>query len=493
MLARLRGLTTERAATIIVFVLLFAMASRVTVDPDMWWHIRLGQQIFETGDIIYFDTFSHTRSGNVHKNHSWLAQVTMALLWQGSGHLGMTVYVATLATAGMFLIYLTGRGSVYTQGFVLVAGGACAAAFWSPRPQMFTFLFAAALLLLLRRLKRAGGAPLWRLLPLMCLWANSHGGYIVAYIFIVAFLAGECLNHLGTSGETAVAFPALRRLFGYTLLTVALLPLNPLGLDIFVAPVETLAISGMREYIQEWKSPDFAQPVTWSFILLATALIAAVWNGRRKIDFADLLLSGGTMFMALISARHFSLFAIAAVPVITIQLDAALERKGWALWRRRIETPPRIALNLLLIVLVALGATAHVAYVSSRDTVAEALALNYPVKAVEFLNESTLRGKLFNSYNWGGYLILMAPDYPVFIDGRTDLHRDMLADYTAAAFGSPAWTEVFERWDIGIVLIESGGPLAQRLDENEDWRQEYHDELSSIYALARDDSGGNGL
>ena len=487
MSGHLQRLTTERAAAVILFLLLFAMASRAAVDPDMWWHIRLGQQSIETGEYVYADAFSHTQRGSIHKNHSWLAQIVIAHLWRLGGHLGMTVYVAILAMAGMVFVYRAGRGNVYAQCFVLVIGGACAAALWSPRPQMFTFLFAALLLYLLRRYKRNDRTKLSPLLILMWMWANLHGGYVVGYLFIGAILVGELLNRRLVGG--GLDLPRLKRLAGVTLISLALLPLNPLGLDVYRAPIETLGTGGMRQYILEWQSPDFAQPVTWSFILLVLALLAVSWASRLNVDFSDLLLVAGAMCMALYSARHLSLFAIVAVPVITTQLADILERNGWTIPARNSESSLRTVLNLLLIVLVAVGTMAHVAYVASPETVKQALALNYPLGAVNFLRESERSGRLFNSYNWGGYLILNLPTHPVFIDGRADLHRDLLSDYAAAAFGTAGWADVFARHEIDIVVIEADGPLAWRLEETDNWRAVYRDDIASVYTKARIASG----
>ena len=83
----LRQLTTERAAVVIVHLLLLAMASRVAIDSDMWWHLRLGRQVYETGDFVYADSYSHTRAGKLHKNHSglaswyWLPAGARAVIW----------------------------------------------------------------------------------------------------------------------------------------------------------------------------------------------------------------------------------------------------------------------------------------------------------------------------------------------------------------------------------------------------------------------------
>lgn len=405
----------------------------------------------------------------------------MFLIWQAGGHLGMTLFTAVLAVAGMHVAYRAGRGSIYMQGFVLVLGAACAAAFWSPRPQMFTFLGASIVLYALRRLQQRGDAPLWPLPLIMWVWGNLHGGFIVGYLFIGGFLLGEWLKHAVGPEDRALPTAPLRRLCGFTFLSLLLLPINPLGLSIYSTPFDTLAIPDLRNFIQEWQPPDFAQPVTWSFIVLVILLLFSVLASRRRLDTTAAILAGGTLAMALFSARHLSLFALTAVPVVTTRLDDLLTRNGWTLPRRSVESPGRVALNLVLIGLVVFGTLAQLRHLSSARTVEQVLALNYPLGALQFLKAESPEGRLFNSYNWGGYLIYHAPEFPVFIDGRTDLYRGFLGEYTSAAFGGPQWREVFARHDIGIALIESDSPLAARLAAADDWRLAYQDAVASVY------------
>jgi hypothetical protein len=49
-------------AAILLFGLL-AMTARNAVDPDLWWHLRTGQWIVETGHVPHTDPFSFTRQG----------------------------------------------------------------------------------------------------------------------------------------------------------------------------------------------------------------------------------------------------------------------------------------------------------------------------------------------------------------------------------------------------------------------------------------------
>lgn len=480
----LQSLTTERAAKAIVFLLLFAMSSRVSLDPDMWWHIRLGEQIVETGQPVYADELSHSRQGVVHRNHSWLAQILMFGIWRLAGHLGLSLFVSALSTGGMFCLYRAGKGSIYTQGFVLVFGAACAAAFWSPRPQMLTFFFSALLVYMLFDLKRCGRDHL-RWLPLLfLLWGNCHGGYLFGFVLIGAFALGEALSKAFALDDSPIPIHKIRKLVSIALLSLLIMPLNPLGLAVFAVPFETAGISGLREYIQEWASPDLSQPYTWGFIILMLLLAASIWASRRRLDATETIFAAGTLCLALMSGRHLPLFALAAVPIASARFDIALTRRGWTIPRRTRETPLRARVNLALIILVAGGALLHLAYVSNDDTVKTALALNYPLGAVRQLNASNVEGNLFNSYNWGGYLIFTARQHPVFIDGRTDLHRDLLDDYVAA-LGAPAWRDVFEEWNIGIALIESASYLAARLETAGDWRRDYADDMASLFVRSQ--------
>lgn len=474
-------LNTERSATVILFALLFAMASRVSVDPDMWWHLRLGEYILETGQPVYADPFSHSHAGIVHRNHSWLAQVLMFGLWRLADHLGLTLFVSTLATCGMVLLFRAGRGSIYAQGIVLVFGAACAAAFWSPRPQMFSFVFSAFLAYLLFDLKHNGRDRLWLLPPAFLIWGNCHGGYVIGFILLGTFAVGEIANGWFGLGAPRVQRRKIGKLGLISLLSLLLLPSNPLGLDIFAVPFGTIGISGLRHYVQEWQSPDFSQSYIWGLLVLLLMLAGAMSASRRRLDATEFLFVGGALCMALFSGRNLSLFAIAATPVITRHVNDAISRKGWAIRRRAHESAFRVVLNLLLIVLIIAGVALHVAYVSSDETLERALALNFPVSAARFLSASNLEGNLFNSYNWGGYLIYAAPRHPVFIDGRTDLYSGFLDEY-AAALGASTWRDVFAKWDIGLVLIESASVLALQLDAAIDWRRAYSDDVASVFA-----------
>src|SRR6188768_401831 len=100
----MRQLTIERTAAVILFALLFALAARVPTDTDTWWHLRSGETMLRQG-FIHTDLFSHTVNGNPWTNHSWGAQLIMLAFWKLAGNLGLTLYMAGLATGGMYLLF----------------------------------------------------------------------------------------------------------------------------------------------------------------------------------------------------------------------------------------------------------------------------------------------------------------------------------------------------------------------------------------------------
>jgi hypothetical protein len=104
------------------------------------------------------------------------------------------------------------------------------------------------------------------------------------------------------------------------------------------------------------------------------------------------------------------------------------------------------------------------------------------VNAVEYLKVEKPPGKLFNSYNWGGYLIWALPEYPVFVDGRTDLYNDELIEQWMEIMNAKkGWQVLLARFGIGVILIENGSTLDRALQVERGWERIYKDPLAVIY------------
>lgn len=82
-------------------------------------------------------------------------------------------------------------------------------------------------------------------------------------------------------------------------------------------------------------------------------------------------------------------------------------------------------INLAVLILLLAETGAYTAITLSPANLSKIEADTYPVVVVQFMRHNNPAGPLFNSYNIGGYLHYhLWPDYPVFVDGRTDLYND---------------------------------------------------------------------
>lgn len=478
----MRQLTIERAASIIIFALLFALATRIPIDTDTWWHIRSGEHTLTQG-MIYADPFSFTMRGEPWINHSWAAQIVMYGFWQVAGNFGLAVLTSLLATGGMYMVYRMSAGNVYLRGFALVIGAATAAVFWSPRPQMFSFFLGAVVLYLLHRYKREKVDQLWLIPPVMVLWVNLHAGFSMAFILMGGMIAGEVLGNLfNPQGADVIGWGRLRKLVLVALVSAAVLVINPYGLQIYSVPFQTVSIGALQDFIQEWNSPNFHERQTWPFIGLLLGLLGAAGASRRQLDWSDFVLVSGTAFMALLAGRNIALFAVVATPVLTYHLQSLLEERGWVLETIKRPTRRMAQLNAVLVALVLVGSLAKVLLVLDAETVAEGQAMFLPVAATDYLQSNDLSGPMFNSYNWGGYLIFYAPDEPVFVDGRTDLYGDtFLQTYLQTAVGAEGWRDTLNEYGIRLVFVEARSGLARRLRDEPGWSPVYEDDLAVIF------------
>jgi hypothetical protein len=128
---------------------------------------------------------------------------------------------------------------------------------------------------------------------------------------------------------------------------------------------------------------------------------------------------------------------------------------------------------------ILLGALAAVIAVLEPETVEEAQRVICRWRWRSTWPPRQPPGPMFNSYNWGGYLMFALPEYPVYADGRTDLYRDeFLLRYLRTATGGEGWREVLDQDDINTVVIEARSGLARMLALDDDWTRIYPDDDS---------------
>src|SRR5882724_1058911 len=114
------------------------------VDPDVWWHIRVGQDILRTHHWPTTDSFSYTAANTPWIAYEWLGEVILASVAKLGGIVPLFVLLVLAASSVALALYYYGtiRTGNCKAGFVPIAVmGTLTILSFSLRPQMFGYLF----------------------------------------------------------------------------------------------------------------------------------------------------------------------------------------------------------------------------------------------------------------------------------------------------------------------------------------------------------------
>ena len=490
-------LTLPRLLIAIVFIAVFTMAVRTPADTDTWWHLITGRFIVDNATIPLTDPFSHTRLGDPWVDHGWLGQVLLYGLYAVGKWTGLSLGVAALVTAAFAFVYAQSIGNPYIRAFGVVLGAITSSVIWVARPQIISLLLTALVAYLLDRHKRHGGRLLpW--LPLVTLvWANVHGGYAIAFILMLCYVVGEAANNLtGHDQDPVLSRQRLLNLglvMGICFLTVVI---NPNTWRMWLYPFQTVGIGALRDFIQEWQSPDFHQVWQQPFILLLLLTVLGLARAGRRSDFTDLALLAVWTIAALLAGRNIAIFALVAVPLFVRYGTMAWNRQMQD-WRGAAWAQPLLstvsqpmasnkvlgALNWLLLILIVVAALVKIYQPLAPGAVDKATRESLPADAAAAIQELRPAGPMFNNYNWGGYLIFtLSPDYPVFVDGRTDLYDEaFLRQYIRIYMADDGWQDSLDQYGIRLVFVEANSVLAKFLRVDTTWQEAYRDDMASVF------------
>lgn len=469
-------LARNQSITILLVGVVFMLSVSTTTDPDMWWHLRTGEAILTDG-IPRSDIFSFTVPDREWVTHEWGSQVIMWGLYRLGGLPALMVVFALVTTAALLLVRSVCGTRAHVSALVCFLAAFATNIAVGSRPQMFNLIGVAIVVYVLERV-RAGRLDtrwLWALPAVVAVWANLHSGFLLGVAVMGTYAVGELLQRRFARDHSALAPDAVRRLFIATAAAFAAAVANPSGPHLWVYPLTTLRSGAMREYIQEWHSPDFHSPHFWPFLALIVVAVASLSLSRRRPTWTELLLVCGTAVAGLQSMRHIPIFAVVTMPVIARHLDSALTRRSPV-----SRTGPQVAaLDWTMASVGVLGAVMWLsAALSVNDT---AIAEDYPVDAVAYLEQSGLaQQRGFNAYHWGGYLIWR--DIPVYVDGRADVYGDdFLHEYNTTRRVGPGWSEPLDRHEVDYVLIPPGEQLHTLLVESSGWTIAYEDEVAAVF------------
>lgn len=248
----------------LVLLMMIVASAWQHTDPDLWAHVRFGQATLHHRGLIMTDPYSYSALGRPWHNTEWLAQVVMALFYNSLGVFGLKLWKFGCAAATILFVVLglaeTGAAASVQFPTLTIAAVALAPQMQF-RPQLFTFLLFAALLAILARDNYRGSGPLWLAIPIMALWVNLHGGYIIGVATLGTYAAvvgvQDLLAGRGLARGWRLGFLALAG----TLATL----LSPYGIGNWLAVLNGVRINAASTIFQDWKPLGQAMISQWRF------------------------------------------------------------------------------------------------------------------------------------------------------------------------------------------------------------------------------------
>jgi len=458
-----------------------ALSMKLAVrDLDNWWHVRVGQWILQNHSFPHNGILSRTAVDRPWAAYSWGYEVVLAQFYKWLDITGIGLFGVILTVAAAFSVYLMTRrlsGRFWVACLTATAAGFVFLFNSCPRPVFFSVILFAAVLTLTFEANRTGNVrPLYWLPLVFAIWANLHIQFIYGLLVICLLFTKSVVCKIAPSfGQKSEANPpplpmeTLALVLGACALATCL---NPYSYHLYEIVYGYAKAKVPYQIILELQAPNFRLFRHYVELLLAGAAFFALGRSR-KIDLFKLGLLALSAIAAFRTSRDaWFLCVTAAACLADLPADEAE--------RDRPETFYEYAGLAVFLVLSGLLLARFTDF--NRMALDDAISAEFPVKAVNFLRQNPQPGPLYNTLDWGGFLTWYMPDYPVAIDGRTDLYGDDLTlKFFATANGDESYLTDPYLNSAGVILLQKTVPLATGLAMDPRFQKIYEDRLAVVF------------
>jgi hypothetical protein len=466
---------------------------------DLWGHLAYGRILWETRAIPETEPLMPLAEGVPFVNTAWLSQLVGFGAYSAFGVPGIQfLYAASITLCLALLAWRFQRRT----GNAWIALAGCAAFAWVNwqqlivvRPQLAGLVCFVALLVLLtsRRWHRAN----WVVIPvLFALWANLHGSFLIGLALLGCFCVGRACDVLRRTDKfSAILFdPSVRRYFLLTQFAAVAVLLNPYGLGLYA---EVFAISGHPnlQNVIEWEPLTLRIKLGLGAAAAALALVLVYRLSPRRVSVTEVLLLAGLGAGALWTSRLLVWWAPVAAYCLVLHGGAV-----WRRYRRKSRRGERDAEETgqvrrssvwtvvsIGLVWICFGYTpfGFTLLHGPQEEFQASLSEATPVRAVEYLRDNPPPGLVFNTFEWGDYLVWAGPPgIEVFVTSHAHLvPEDVWRDYMRTVRVHAGWDEVLDRYGVSAVVVDKAlrRPLVQGLRRSDAWYVAYEDGLSAVF------------
>jgi hypothetical protein len=429
-------------------------------EGDLWWHIKVGEDIAQLRRIPQVDQFSFTASGlPFYFTRSWLSGFILYVAYQLGSLSTLVLLQAVIGTitVGVILMTCWNKGAtIRSASIATMLSFIGLFPFSTARPVIFSYLCFALIvwILYLHRFKEI--SRLWLLPIIMVLWVNLNSAWITG-IFILGVYTGLSLIETIMGRRT---WKEDRFLLLWGLLSILVIIINPIGFGIFDDIFTATSNPVNKMFISEWQPVVISNWLSFPFFLTLGLFILSLAFSKTRSDWIEIVLVLCLAALALRYLRILPFFYILIAPTLAY-LWVGISIKGASGGpQKKVETnrsSSRVGLLMGIgILMVTLISIPHIRYLLLNDSEQNSIDPDFPIGASDFISQIGEDGnRLFSQPEWGGYFIFRHhPKIEVFIDGRVEQFPiPVWDDYFHIINARPGWLELIEDYQIDYLIL----------------------------------------
>jgi hypothetical protein len=469
--------------------------SLIPLPPnDFWWHLKIGEYIFNNDVIPTTNMYAWSLPLNQPFFYgSWLAELLFYLIYRING-LPLLIFMRTLLIGiGIWLIGTEAkRRSNSWRITALVVAPLCLMITNNLpiRTQMWAWLPFIVTYILLNKYVEGKISKGWLLLCPICMvfWVNVHGSFILGIILIGTFFVGELIRRF-LKQEFSLSLNHILWIGVTGILSALAILINPRFTGVIDYTINLLTNPPSQRLIEEWQSPTPNGLANTSFFIGILIIIIILAYSRYRLTPTEIIIFAGFLWLAWSGQRYVIWYGIVTTPILAklikdlpIKSPVFVPQRNWLnLFIAMVLFIPVVLAQPWFVESLPLPHT-YWQQVLQHSSVGPLLSTNTPVAAAEYLKTHP-GGHLFNEMGYGSYLIWADPGQEVFIDPRVELFPyDQWMDYIHINNGTN-YNDIFAKYGVDRILLDKKlqPELTSLLPQDTYWKLQYDDEYSQIW------------
>lgn len=463
-------LTRRGVALVVLLGLMFTICSYQPLwHSDLWGHLSYGRWIWANQTVPHVEPLMPLARGVPFIDTAWGSQLAGYALVRATGIAGAQfLYAATMTFAFACVL-----GVVYRRTGSLVSVLAAGVAFgWGGyqqllvvRPQLAGLAcFGVVLIVATASIGRRWH---WWVTPLVfAIWANVHGSFLMGLGLLGFMSVGRLFDVIWRTGRISAALrdAEARRLILLTQLSAAAVLLNPYGIGLYGEVFHITGNPNLNDLF-EWEPMSLRMQQGQAAAAITIGLFLLYRMSPRRVTCGEVLSLIGFGLAMLWTSRLINWWAPLAAYYIGVHLAAI----RWKNFGRPTVEPVRSGMNSVVAVGLAWIFFAFTPFgvvlmhgqpkdsQVARQRFLKAVSPTTPLAVTGHLRAEPPVGQVFNTYEWGDYLIWAGPkEMQVFVNSHAHLvPNEVWKDYIQISSAAGNWEQKLDQYNVNTIVVDT--------------------------------------